>query len=218
MIANHIHDALAQVRELQNKILEKQRFKGYSGRARALSGTVALFAAAIMASAGYPRAVTAHIYGWAVVFLIAFLLNYGALIHWFLFDPHVKRDIRKLRPTIDAFPGLFVGGVLTIAFIRAGQVHLLFGIWMCLYGVTCLATRQSLPKFYWIIGVFYISCGTIYLLTPNVSFLNPWPMGIVFFSGEWLGGVILHYDENLNLSYRSLLHNFFKIKDNSYVP
>ncbi|MFQ5753141.1 MAG: hypothetical protein ACE5HI_14205 [bacterium] len=26
MIANHIHDALAQVRELQKKILEKQRF------------------------------------------------------------------------------------------------------------------------------------------------------------------------------------------------
>lgn len=42
MIANHIHDALAQVRELQKNILDKQRFKGYSGRARAIAGSVAL--------------------------------------------------------------------------------------------------------------------------------------------------------------------------------
>ena len=31
MVANHIHHALDQVRELQQKILDKQRFKGYSG-------------------------------------------------------------------------------------------------------------------------------------------------------------------------------------------
>ncbi len=48
MIANHIHHALAQVRELQQKILEGQRFKGYSGRARAICGVAALAAAAFM--------------------------------------------------------------------------------------------------------------------------------------------------------------------------
>lgn len=32
MIANHIYHALEQVRDLQQKILEGQRFKGYSGR------------------------------------------------------------------------------------------------------------------------------------------------------------------------------------------
>ena len=55
MIVNHIHQALAQVQELQQKVLEKQRFKGYSGRARAISGTLALLAAPIMASAYFPK-------------------------------------------------------------------------------------------------------------------------------------------------------------------
>ncbi len=120
MIANHIHDALAQVRELQKIVLEKQQFKGYSGRVRALSGTLALIAAAILASPIFPQTVVAHLYGWGAVFLTGLLLNYGALIRWFLFDPHVKRDIRKLRPALDALPALFVGGVLTLALIKAG--------------------------------------------------------------------------------------------------
>ena len=80
MIANHIHDALAQVRELQVKILEKQRFKGYSGRARILSGMIALAAAFLMSAAFFPMTHTAHLIGWGVVFLIGFVINYGALL------------------------------------------------------------------------------------------------------------------------------------------
>ena len=44
----------------------------------------------------------------------------------------------------------------------------------------------------WIVLYF---CGTVYLLFSDVSFLNPWPMGVVFFIGEWLGGIILHFDD-----------------------
>ena len=42
MIANHIHDALGQVRRLQGLILDKRRFTGYSGAARMLGGCSAL--------------------------------------------------------------------------------------------------------------------------------------------------------------------------------
>ena len=204
MIVDHIQDAISQVRVLQNRILEKQRFKGYSGRARALSGTIALIIAALMALTNYPQTITAHLFGWGVVFVFGFILNYGALTHWFLFDQQVKRDIRKLRPTIDIFPAFFVGGIFTWSLIEVGQVQLLFGMWMCVYGVMSFATRNVLPKNYWIIGVFYIICGTVYLLLPSTSFLNPWPMGIVFFVGEWMAGIILHYEDNLNLSFRNV--------------
>lgn len=218
MIANHIHDALAQVRELQKKILEKQRFKGYSGRARAVAGTAALIAAVVMSSSNYPATVSGHLYGWGAVFIIGFVLNYGALIHWFLFDPNVKRDFRKLRPTLGALPALFVGGVLTIALLKADQVNLLFGMWMCLFGVTCLATRQVFPRIYWIVGVFYVACGAYFLLAPGVTFSNPWPLGIVFFVGEWLGGLIFHYDEKLDGSFKQILANLSKAKEKSHVP
>ncbi len=219
MIANHVHHALAQVRELQQKILERQRFKGYSGRARAICGTAALLAAFIMNSSHFPQNTTAHALGWGGVALFGILLNFGALINWFLFDPHVNRDIRRLKPTLDALPSIIVGVVLTITLMLNGLHQYLFGIWMSLFGLANLSSRHVLPKKIWMVGVYYILCGTFCLLVPNISFLNPWPMGIVFFIGEWVGGIILHFDDpiNQNLSVGDIFSIFLKIKENKHA-
>jgi hypothetical protein len=211
MIANHIHDALAQVQELQRKILEKQRFKGYSGSARAISGALAILAALYL---DFIQAVHygTHLLVWGIVFFLSFFVNYGALINWFLFEPSVKRDVRRLSPTLDALPGLFLGAVLTIVFIQTGQLDYLFGAWMCCYGIASLSSRKVLPKFYWTIGVFYLLSGTIFLLSPSRSFLNSMQMGVTFFIGEWVSAVILHFDNRLE----SVLRDFFSFnfKDN----
>jgi hypothetical protein len=193
MSARHIHHALKQVQELQVRILERHRFKGYSGRARALGGTVALFSAFLMSSESYPQTPEAHILGWGAVFLTALLINYGALIWWFLFDLQVNREWRKLKPIVDVFPPLFVAGVLTFVFILKGEYQYLFGIWMCLFALANLASRHVLPQTIWLIGAFYLACGTWCLLDPHISFLNPWPMGFVFFVGEWAGGIFLFF-------------------------
>ena len=194
MIANHIHHALAQVQELRHKVLEKQRFKGYSGRARAIGGTIALLATCVMASGRYPHTTKAHFTGWGVVFVIAVLINYGALVYWFLFDPTVKRDLRRLKPVLDLIPPLFTGGVFTLLFGWNKEYEYLPGTWMALFGLANLATRHVLPRTISLVGLYYLSCGTFFLLMPGISFTNPWPMGLVFFIGEWMGGVILHYD------------------------
>jgi hypothetical protein len=216
MIANHIHHALAQVRELQQKILENQRFKGYSGRARAICGTVALLAAFIMSSSYFPQTARAHVLGWGMVALFGILLNFGALIHWFLFDPRVKRNIRKLKPTLDALPAILVGGVMTFTFLWHGLPQYLLGIWMSLFGLGNLASRHVLPKRIWMVGVYYILCGSICLVFPNISFPNPWPIGIVFFIGEWAGGIILHFDDTQNLTPGNIL-SIFNSKENKHV-
>lgn len=142
----------------------------------------------------FPQTPSAHILGWGFVFIVALLINYGALIWWFLSDTQTKRDWRCLKPVIDVFPSLFVAGVLTIVFISKGEYHYLFGIWMCLFALANLASRHVLPSTIWGIGAFYLLSGTFCLLSANeYSFLNPWPMGIVFFVGEWAGGIILFF-------------------------
>lgn len=208
MIARHIHHALAQVHELQQKVLEKQRFKGYSGRARAMGGTVALLAAVLMGSDFYPQTNISHFLGWGAVFAVAIFLNYGALVYWFFFDSSVKRDLRRLRPILDLFPPLFVGGILTVVFAYHRQFEYLIGIWMCLFGLANLATRHVVPPRICLLGILYIASGTVYLFLPNMQFINPWPMGIAFFVGEWLGGFILHFDGRSGAP----LEDFFKIK------
>lgn len=196
MIANHIHDALRQVQELRHKILEKQRFKGYSGRARALSGTIALLAAACLSFSTIPHSLPAHLVAWYVVFMLSVLLNFGAIIYWFLFDPAAGRDPKRLRPVIDVLPPLAVGAILTFVLVIDGRYEYLFGTWMCLYGLANLAGRHTLPRHIAWIGLYYIAAGALNLTLLRQPFLNPWPMGIVFFIGEWVSGMILHYDES----------------------
>ncbi len=86
MIAAHIHHALAQVQELRMRVLNSQKFTGYSGRCRALGGTIALFAPLVMGASWYPNSTTTHLWGWGVVLLCALLVNYSAVLYWFLFQ------------------------------------------------------------------------------------------------------------------------------------
>jgi hypothetical protein len=206
MEGNRVQQALSQVRDLQKKILEKQRFKGYSGRARAISGTLALATAAIMSSRFYPQTVLAHLAGWSALFVFAIALNFGAIFYWFIFDPQSKRDLRRLRPLLDVLLPLTVGGILTLTFLLHGLYSYLFGTWMCLFGLANFATRHTVPRSIWIPSLFYVACGTILLLTRDLSFLNPWPMGIVFFIGEWVGGIILHFDGTEETTFREFIH------------
>lgn len=201
MLTDHLREALSQVRELQTAVIEKQRFGGYSGPARAISGSIALAASAFMSFSAFPQTIKAHILAWAFVFVVALILNAAALLYWFLNDPRVKRDVWRLKPILDSAPPFVVGGALTATLIFRGDYDLLFGVWMCMFGLTNLASRHFLPRLISLVGVFYVLCGIGWLLTPHVSFINPWPMGVVFFAGEWAGGLILYFDERRYLSF-----------------
>lgn len=191
MLIAHIHDALAQVRRLQEAVLGKRFFEGYSGKARILSGFAALAGALLLALGPVPATPRAHLAVWAAVAFAALLFNYGALLHWILTEPRVRQHPVILKPALDALPALFVGGLLTVALVRAGQHDLLFGTWMALFGVAHMAYRQSLPGENYFVGLFYVLCGAACLLAPGLHFTSPWPMGIVFFAGELAGGAVL---------------------------
>jgi hypothetical protein len=192
MIANHIHDALAQVRRLQRLILEKRQFKGYSGTARFVSGTVTLLGSLLMGSPAYPQTEAAHLAGWLVILGVAVALNYGALILWYVQLPNDERKTDRALPVFDAFPALLTGAILSASLLLRGYPDLLFGIWMCLYGLAHTSCRRDLPREHWFLGIYYILCGTFFMLWQSSSFMNPWPMGLVFFIGESTGGIIFH--------------------------
>lgn len=207
MIARHIHHALAQVQELQHQLLEKQRFKGYSGRARAATGCAALVAAIAMSSPSFPQKASWFAVGWGIVFLFGAAINFGALVFWFFSSASPKRDLRQLKPVVDACPPLLVGAVLTFVFLLNGQHRLLPGMWMCLFGLANLASRHVLPRAIFFVGLFYVACGIACLLCPSISFTDPWPTGAVFFVGEWAAGWILHFDNATNQSFDGMVNH-----------
>jgi hypothetical protein len=196
MIANHIHDALAQVRTLQAFILERNVFKGYSGKARLVAGGLALAGSFVLAAPCFPPSPWAHLAGWGTILVLSLLANYAAMVYWFLFDQRVRRNLLMLRPALDALPALTVGAVLSATLILHREFDLLFGVWMSLYGLAQVAYRTSLPRGIYLIGLFYLVCGAACLLSDQVRFTSPWPMGLVFFAGEVAGGIILVRDHN----------------------
>jgi hypothetical protein len=193
MIANHIHDAIAQVTQLQELIIEKRQFHGYSGRARFAAALSALLGAAILASDFVPSTPHAHLFGWGLVLIAGLAINYGALAFWLLSNAEVRRHPAIAKPALDAIPPLAVGAMLSLAAVLGGSYDLLFGIWMCLFGLTNVAYRRSMPRGIYGLGLAYIACGSACLIL-RCPFLNPWPMGLVFFAGETIGGFILLKD------------------------
>jgi len=191
MIANHIHDALGQVDRMRDLILERRRFRGYSGNARILGGGVALAATLILDRVGALQSPLLQLAGWAVVLAIALLVNYGGLALWCFRRRGTEHPLADLRPALEVVPALAIGAVLSLALIMRGHYDLLFGVWMCLYGLAHMGYRHSLPAGIIGVGLFYQAAGIVCLLVPNISFLNPWPMGLVFFAGESVGGWIL---------------------------
>ncbi len=191
MVVSHVHDAVAQVKRLRELILDKQVFRGFSGRARMAGGAAVMGAFGLLLSPGVPRTVPAHLAVWAGVLALALAFNFGALAHALLSDSSFRRNPARIRPALDVLPPLAVGGLLSLSLIRAGQHDLLFGAWMTLYGLTHLACRHSLPKANYVVGLYYLACGAIQCLRPAPSFLDPWPMALAFIPGELAGGWVL---------------------------
>lgn len=210
MRVTHLSDALSLVQQLRQSIFDKHRFRGFSGQVRAVSGTAALITAAVMSLDRFPDTNVAHIIGWGSVFLFASLLNLGAVAYWFLRDESIARDSRALRPALDVIPPLLVGAVLTFALMLNRQPEYLCGVWMCMFGLTNLAMRYVLPGLIAFVGLFYIACGITCLLLPSITFTNPWPMGSVFFIGEWASGLILYADRRRYAAMTRLMEDWEK--------
>ena len=196
MIANHIHDALGQVERMRALILERRRFQGYSGTARMLGGGVALVLTFILARFEALHAPLLQLAGWAIVLTAALILNYGGLALWLFGRRGSEHSLADLRPALEVLPALTIGAVLSLALVWHEQYNLLFGTWMCLYGLAHMGYRHSLPGGIIWVGLFYQVAGIICLLAPGINFTNPWPMGLVFFAGEMVGGWILRGGES----------------------
>jgi hypothetical protein len=189
-----IRQALREVRDLKKNILEKQLFTGYSGRARALGGSIALVGSLLAEFTPLKEEVTSLFILWGIVFLAAVSVNYGALISWLRHKKH--RNPQNLSIILEVFPVWVVGGVLTLALWSHSQYDLLYGSWMCLFGLAQSVSRSRLPKRITWIGVFYVLCGTMCLIFPSDIFFNPVIMGLVFFVGEFFAGLIMHANDD----------------------
>ncbi|MCK4983731.1 MAG: hypothetical protein KAS17_12450 [Victivallaceae bacterium] len=191
MIADNVHDALAQIKQLQGFILGKKYFSGYSWQTKIIGGCIVLLGALIMASSYCPKTIQAHLIGWTVIIFTAMLINYAGLFYWFFFNKTIKRQWVRLLPAIDMLPEVTVGIIFSAAMIQHQQYDMLMGVWLCIYGLVHVSYRQTLPKGNYIVGIYYIICGALFLFL-NVRFINSVPLGIIICTGETTCGLTLY--------------------------
>jgi hypothetical protein len=190
-----VEEAIKNVRELKLRIIDHQLFKGFSGTARILSGVAALLAAIVMANAAYPKTVTHILAGWGVLCTLAVFLNAGAMLGRFLSTRQGLTDWTRLRPILNILPPFLLAAFLSLQFVLHDMHASLYGMWMGMFGLMHLAARHTLPQANAYIGWFFLGAGMYFLLHPPL-FTNPWPMGVVFFIGEVVGGIIFCRREN----------------------
>ena len=184
-------ETLAQVREIR-RVAERRPFRGYSGRARATCAVVVMAGAWLLSGERFAGSDWMLLMGWLGVAGVALLINLIAVGHWFLFDPEVGRERRKMMPVLEILPPLVLGGALTLTMAQQGGYQLLYGMWMMLFGMVNFYAYPLLPRAIRTLGLFYFACGLVCLVHPGIAFAQTWPMGVVFGVGELAGGVILH--------------------------
>lgn len=184
-----IDQALHRLRQMQELVLDRQQFSGFSGAARLTGGAAALATAMVLRHV-VPDEPRFHLIGWGLLLTFGLAVNFAALF-WWLFKHRGTLCLAELWPVWEVFPTLSAGAALTVALVRTGQFDLLFGTWMALYGASHMVHRRSLPFPIYCGGLAYLGAGIFFLLWPGVSFTDPRPMGFVFGLGELFGGWVL---------------------------
>lgn len=187
----NLRDALGCVSEMRMRILESQKFRGYSGRARALGGCAALVGALALRCVPEGARHVGLPLVWGAVFILGFTLNYGAVLRWWLRLPGEARARSPLTPALENLPVFVVGGALTAHLLARAQVASLPGVWASLLALTHFTAKYAIPRGLRAVGWWYVAAGAFMLACPEAGWKEPVIPGLVFFVGEWAGGWLI---------------------------
>jgi hypothetical protein len=191
-----LDDALEQLSAIHVQVLRSETFRGYKAVPTALTGVLAIVAAAVQAAAVPAADARGFACYWIAVAAIAGLLCAGELAFRTLRDgdPHARQRagvaLRQLVPAIG------VGAALTFALLDTEAAPMLPALWSMCFGLGLSASRPFLPAAIGGVATFYLLAGALLLLPPlRAPVDGPLAMGAVFGLGQLWAAWILHRAE-----------------------
>jgi hypothetical protein len=195
----NLTQALDQISEIRRQMVRGQVFRGYRAQTTALTGVLALIAAALQ-----PRLVPDPWHnmpgyfglwcGLAVVCVIIF----GA--EQFIRCRRLASPLQNER-TLEAVerfvPSLAAGTIVTIVFYRflADHTWMLPGLWSILFSLGIFASRTLLPRGITIVAGYYLIGGALDLvLARGAHFFSPWAMALTFGIGQLMAAAVLYWN------------------------
>ena len=193
-----LHEALSQIAEIRTRLAETESFRGYRAFPVAVTGGIAVLAAAAQATLVPDPA--GHLLGylglWTAAAITAMAVaGSGIWLRLRSADNPVGRELTRLA--VGQFlPCLAAGAMVTVAVtVHSPQFGwALPGLWQVLFSLGIFASCRLLPRAIVGVGLFYLTAGTLNLSYGHgeVAF-SPWVMGLPFAVGQFVTAGILYW-------------------------
>jgi hypothetical protein len=193
-----LHKALADIDAIKKQVARGTLFRGYGPATIAVTGLLALVAAAIQAMwLDNPREqLTEYLSIWvgtaavSVTLIGAETVTRSRRFHSDLADEMIYSAIEQLIPVGVA------GALLTFVLWRFApeSLWLMPGLWQILFSLGVFASCRILPRALFAAGAWYLCSGLICIaIAASGDPWSPWLMGVPFGVGQLIIAGILHH-------------------------
>jgi hypothetical protein len=193
-----LHEALAQIAEIRDRVAATQSFRGYRAVPVAASGMLAILAALVQPFVvAEPMAnLREYLTLWVGIALLGG--GTGATGIWLRLragDSPLGGELTRLAVS-QFLPCLAAGALVTFAIARQAPevAWLLPGLWQVLFSLGIFASWRLLPRATVAIGAFYLLAGACNLALGQEAGLSPWAMGLPFGAGQLATAAILYWN------------------------
>jgi hypothetical protein len=190
-----LRDALSQIAEIRQKVVQAEQFRGYRAVPLAFSGGLALLAACVQ-SRWLPEPlenIDAYLALWVGAAILSMVAT-GWEMFWSLRRSESVMERHKTYLAVTQFlPAVGAGGLLTIVLYRHApeSLWMLPGLWAILFSLGIFASCRFLPPVIVWVGIFYLFAGAMCLTFDHG--LSPWAMGLTFGLGQLLTASLLYW-------------------------
>lgn len=193
-----LREALVQIAEIRRHMAKSDVFRGYRSAPVALSGLLALGAAALQARYIPEPLETPHEYlalwiGTAALSMAAVAIEMTLRLH----HAESRGPWELTRLAVEQFlPSVIAGASITVVLARQSPANLalLPGLWQILFSLGIFASARLLPRPLFGIGAFYMCAGIVMVsLARTTLSLDPWAMGVPFAIGQLASAGVLYW-------------------------
>lgn len=195
-----IHEALAQIESIHERVAAVQTFRGYRASTVAASGLLAFVAAAtqpVWLTAHHVEP-TAYVQYWVLIAAISATCIVAELILRTYAEPSRLQRDKVWHAAQQFLPCVVAGGLLTWSLVQASSpsLPLLPGLWSIVFSLGVFASLPQLPRPMVLVGMHYLGAGVICLLWgQHEQAFAPWTMTLSFGGGQLLTAFLLYWTQ-----------------------
>lgn len=194
-----LRDALSQIAEIRTRVAAAERFRGYRAGPVAVTGLIAVVAAAVQPLLVPNPAVQVAEYLWLWLTTAGVAGAVAGSGIWLRHRCTTDRLTKQLTwLAVGQFaPCLIAGAVATVVLLRHAPQHaaLLPGLWQMFFSLGVFASFRLLPRAIAAVGVVYLVAGAVNLSqAEGPHAFSPLAMGLPFGLGQLLTAAVLYWN------------------------